>query len=242
VVRVRLLISIVVVLFLALFAVALAHKLSSPVSVKETPVEAGAPAALSLDTSFASTTGELSALEIDLARGFHFDPRAADTCTEAQAGAGTCPRSSTIGRGRGEIVVQGHYLPRTTYQVGATFYLAPLRHKGDVAGIVLDLYETESQLHATMLGRVVPLAKGRYGLALRFSDTDQELPSGYSLTLLKLSTLMQAKRTSGRTTYNLLTNPSACTGTGWPVQVSLRSSGRTWVYQNSASCKQADGR
>lgn len=41
-----------------------------------------------------------------------------------------------------------------------------------MAGLVLDLYETESQLHATVLGRVVPIAGGAYGIALRFAGTD----------------------------------------------------------------------
>lgn len=236
--RARLVIVVVVVAVLVVIAVAVGRSgHHSSVTARTTPVEAGAPAAIALDTTFdPATSGELTGVELDLARGFHFDPRAAAICTDAEAHAGECPRASTIGRGRGEIVVQGRYLPRTTYDVGATFYLSRPRHADDVAGIVLDLYEHESQLHATLFGRVAPLARGAYGLALLFSDTDTELPAGYHLTLLKLSTLLAAHRTVGTATYNLLTNPTACTGTGWPVQLLVETDHKPQVYDSNASC------
>jgi hypothetical protein len=242
VVRARLLITVVFAVVLAGVAVAVAHTATAPsLSVNETPVAAGAPTALSVRTTFdRSTHGELSAVEVDLARGFLFDPRAAGVCSNAQARAGRCPAASTIGRGTGTIVVQGRYLPRTPYAVGATFYLARPRHPGDIAGLVLDLYETESQLHATVLGRVVPIARGAYGIALRFSDTDTQLPSGYSLSLLQLTTLLQAHRTvsvnRSTVSYDLLTNPNSCTGRGWPVQLLIESGGRSQVYRSNASC------
>lgn len=240
--RARMLIVMVVIVGLAVIAVALAHDLTaSSVSVSETPFEAGSPTALSLRTTFnRSTHGELTAVELDLARGFHFDPRSATVCTDAQAHAGKCPGTSTVGRGKGTIVVAGKYLPRTSYAVGATFYLAAKRHPGDVAGLVLDLYETESQLHATMFGRVVTLPHGPYGLALRFSHTDTELPSGYNLSLLELATLLQADRTVAvnqhSVTYNLLTNPDSCTKHGWPIQLLIESGGQPQIYHSNASC------
>jgi hypothetical protein len=146
--RARLLITLVVILVLTVSPVGLARKLnSSSQSVTETPRNAGVPAALSLRTTFdRSTHGELTGVELDLARGFYFDSRAADTCSDSQARGGRCPQTSTIGRGTGKIVVQGRYLPRTPYAVGATFYLAKPRHSGDIAGVVLDLYETQSKL------------------------------------------------------------------------------------------------
>lgn len=241
-VRARLLITVVVIVVLAGVAVAVARTVTAlSLSVNETPFAAGAPTALSLRTTFnQSTRGELSAVEVDLARGFQFDPRAAGVCSNAQAHAARCARTSTIGRGTGTIVVQGTYLPRTPYAVGATFYLAKPRHPGDIAGLVLDLYETESQLHATLLGRVVPLAHGAYGIALRFSDTDTQLPSGYTLSLLQLTTLLQAHRTvsvnRSTVSYDLLTNPNSCTGRGWPVQLLIKSGGRSQVYHSNASC------
>lgn len=241
-VRARLLITVVVIVVLTVVAVAAARTPApSSLSVNETPLAAGAPTALSLSTAFdRSTRGELSAVEVDLARGFHFDPRAADSCSNAQARAATCPAASTVGRGQGTIVVQGRYLPRTPYSVGATFYLAKARHPGDLAGLVLDLYETESQLHATIFGRVVPLPHGPYGIALRFSAVDTQLPSGYDLSLLALSTLLQARRAAivnnHDVAYDLLTNPNACHRGGWPVQLRIRSGGRLQGYRSNAAC------
>lgn len=110
------------------------------------------------------------------------------------------------------------------------------RHRGDIAGLVLDLYETESQLHATVLGRVVPIAHGVYGIALRFAGTDTQLPSGYTLSLLALTTLLQAHRTVFAVGYDLLVNPGSCTRHGWPVQLQIRSGGRAQVYRSDASC------
>jgi hypothetical protein len=242
VVRARLLITVVVVVVLAGVAVAVARTVTAPsLSVNETPLAAGAPTALSLRTTLdRSTHGELSDVEVDLARGFRFDSRAAGVCSNAQAHAGRCPPTSIVGRGTGTIVVQGTYLPRTPYAVTATFYLAHPRHRGDIAGLVLDLYESESQLHATVLGRVVPLAHGAYGIALRFSDTGAQLPSGYTLSLLQLTSLLQAHRAAPvkRSTvgYDLLTNPSSCTGRGWPAQLRIQSGGRAQVYHSTAPC------
>jgi hypothetical protein len=239
----RRLTALVTILVLATVAVAVARPARpSWVSVSESPPNAGAPAELSLRTTLqASATGELEGVELDLARGFSLDPRAADTCTDAQARAGRCPQPSTVGRGTGTIVVQGTYLPRTRYAVGATFYLARPRHRGDLAGIVLDLYETESHLHATVLGRVVALTRGPYGIALRFSDTDAQLPSGYELSLMKLNMLLGAGRTvtvNGHpVTDDLLTNPGACHTRGWPVRLLVESAHRSTAYGATAACR-----
>jgi hypothetical protein len=241
VIRARWLIPVAVLAALTVVAVALARTPTSVVSVRETPIEAGLPAALALSTSFGQATdGELSSLELDLARGFHFDPRAAVMCSDIQAHAGSCPAASVIGRGTGRILVQGPYLPRTQYAVGATFYLSQPRHHGDLAGLVFDLYEPESRLHATLLGRVVPLAHGPYGLALRFSNTSPELPSGYLLTLVQLQTLLSAQRTAtapgDRKTYHLLTNPRSCKRGGWPVQLSIDSAEQALAFASTAAC------
>jgi hypothetical protein len=232
--RARLLITLVVILVLTVSPVGLARKLdSSSQSVSDTPRNAGVPAALSLRTTFdRSTHGELTGVELDLARGFRFDSRAADTCSDSQARAGRCPQTSTIGRGTGKIVVQGRYLPRTPYAVGATFYLAKPRRPGDIAGVVLDLYETQSKLHATLLGRVVALGGGPYGIALRFSGADTELPSGYDLSVLALTTVLQAHREI----YNLLTNPDSCPRQGWPVRLLIESGGHPQVFDSNAAC------
>ena len=177
----------------------------------------GAPATVSLNTTFGGSSapsGKLSSLELDLARGFHFDPRAAVTCSATQARTGTCPADSAIGSGTGEIVVQGPYLPQTTYDVSTAIYLTAPTHPNDIAGVALDLTQTQSQLHAVILGRVVPLPTSSYSIALRFADASKALSTNYDLNLRRLALTLQASRTVSSQTYHLLTNPTPCTRQG----------------------------
>src|SRR5437879_10902702 len=98
----RVLIPAIVIAVLAVIAVAIAGHVSPSASVRDRPIEAGAPAQLSVMSSFdRSVDGELHALELGLSRGFRFDPRAAVTCTLTQARAEKCPASSRIGKGSG---------------------------------------------------------------------------------------------------------------------------------------------
>ena len=140
-------------------------------------------------------SGKLSTLELDLARGFHFDPRAAVTCSATQARTGACPADSAIGSGTGEIVVQGPYLPQTTYDVSTAVYLTAPTHRDDIAGVALDLTQAQSQLHAVILGRVVPLPTSSYSIALRFADASRTLSTNYDLNLRRLALTLQASRT-----------------------------------------------
>ena len=200
----------------------------------------GAPAAVSLNTTFGGSklpTGELSTLELDLARGFHFDPRAAAPCPAAQAQTGACPADSAIGGGDGEIVVQGKYLPQTSYSVSAAMYLTAPTHRGDIAGLVLDLTQAQSQLHAVIRGRVVPLPTSSYSIVLRFADAGKTLSSNYDLNLRRLALKLQASRTISSHTYNLLTNSTRCTRRGWPLQLSITSARDAWIYHGAASCQ-----
>ena len=177
----------------------------------------GAPATVSVNTTFGGSSapsGKLSSLELDLARGFHFDPRAAVTCSATQARTGTCPADSAIGSGTGEIVVQGPYLPQTTYDVSTAVYLTAPTHRDDIAGVALDLTQAQSQLHAVILGRVVPLPTSSYSIALRFADASQALSTNYDLNLRRLALTLQASRTVSSHTYHLLTNPTPCTRRG----------------------------
>jgi len=202
--------------------------------------EHGAPAAVSLNTTFGGSsvpTGKLSSLELDLARGFHFDPRAAVTCAATQARTGACPADSAIGGGTGEIVVQGPYLPQTTYDVSTAVYLTAATHRGDIAGVALDLTEAQSQLHAVILGRVIPLPTSSYSIALRFADASRALSTNYDLNLRRLALTLQASRTVSSHTYHLLTNPTPCTRRGWPLQLSITSAKNAWIYHGAASCR-----
>jgi hypothetical protein len=204
----------------------------------------GAPATVSLDTRFGGATapaGKLSSLELDLARGFHFDPRAAVACAATAARAGTCPSDSAIGSGTGEIVVQGPYLPQTTYDVTAAVYLTPPTHRGDIAGLALDLTQAQSQLHAVILGRVVPLLTTSYAVVLRFADASRTLSTNYDLNLRRLALTLQASRTVSSHTYHLLTNPTPCTRPGWPLQLSITAGKQAWIYHGAAACGGSSG-
>jgi hypothetical protein len=207
--------------------------------------EHGPPATVSLNTTFGGArvpSGKLSSLELDLARGFHFDPRAAAACAATQAATGTCPSDSAIGSGTGEIVVQGPYLPQTTYDVSAAVYLTPPTHRGDIAGLALDLTQAQSQLHAVILGRVVPLLTTSYSVVLRFADASRALSTNYDLNVRRLALTLQASRTVSSHTYHLLTNPTPCTRPGWPLQLSITSAKQAWIYHGAAACRSTSGR
>jgi hypothetical protein len=204
----------------------------------------GAPATVALNTTFGGSsapTGKLSSLELDLARGFHFDPRAAAICSATQARAGACPSDSAIGSGTGGIVVQGPYLPQTTYNVSTAVYLTAPTHRGDIAGLALDLTQAQSQLHAVILGRVIPLPTSSYSIVLRFADASRTLSSNYDLNLRQLALTLQASRTVSSHSYHLLTNPTPCTRRGWPLQLSITSATRAWIYHGAASCRVSSG-
>ncbi len=249
--RLRLLIPLLVLAAISIGIAALVGAFSSgrhraqlptlpAIPARSIETEHGPPATVSLNTTFggASTpSGKLSSLELDLARGFHFDPRAAVTCPSAQARAGTCPADSAIGSGTGEIVVQGPYLPQTTYDISTAVYLTAPTHRGDIAGAALDLTQAQSQLHAVILGRVIPLLTTSYSVVLRFANASRWLSTNYDLNLRRLGLTLQASRTVSGHTYHLLTNPTPCTHRGWPLQLSITSATQAWIYHGAASCR-----
>jgi hypothetical protein len=210
------------------------------ISARSIETQSGPPATVSLNTTFGGAhapTGKLSTLELDLARGFHFDPRAVAACSASQATSGACPSDSSIGGGSGQIVVEGPYLPRTTYNVGAAMYLTAPTHKGDIAGLVLDLTQDQSQLHAVLHGRVIPLTTSAYSIALRFADASKSLSINYHLILRQIGLRLQASRTIDSTAYHLLTNATPCRKHGWPLQLSMTSAKGAWIYHGAASCQ-----
>jgi hypothetical protein len=214
------------------------------ISARSIATQRGAPVTVSVNTTFGGAhppTGKLATLELDLARGFHFDPRAAATCAPSQYHAGSCPADSAIGGGSGEILVHGPYLPRTTYDIGVGMYLTAPTHRGDIAGLVLDLTQQQSQLHAVLHGRVIPLRTSRYSIALRFADAGKGLSHNYELILRQVALKLQAGRTVGSHTYHLVTNPTPCVKPGWPLQLSMASATNAWIYHGRASCGTAAG-
>lgn len=234
----RVLIPAALVVVVTLIAVAVARTLSPDISLASDPLESGTPAEVSLSTSLGpSVTGELHSVQLDLARGFAFDPRAATACSLRSARGDGCSNNSRIGTGSGRIRVEGTFLPRTEYNVKLAVYLTAPVQRGDLAGMLLDVDEPQSQLSVSLLGDVTRVRSGRYGLRVRFTAGGSTHPHGYQLTLAQLTLDLFAQRhTAGGITYNLLTNPRSCTRSGWPLQLTISSSGRTHVFQVSSPC------
>lgn len=212
-----------------------------PGSIRAVPARAGSASHLNVSASFDQpTTAQLRGYNVDFARGFVFDPRAAASrCTVTQAHAATCPASSKIGGGTGQLAVGGP--TRLTVAIG--FYIMRPQQAGDIAGIVLAASEPTSGVKFALIGRLVRLKRGRYGLELRFANTAAELPAGLRVQLQHVHVDFGARRTvksrhrARRSTYNLLRNPSSCSRTGWPVLLTVSYSTGTEKYRGTAGCK-----
>jgi hypothetical protein len=235
--RVRHWTLIAAVTLLALGGVALARSRAS-VSVRVLPAVAGAADHLSLNATLdGAVGGELRSYEIELARGFTFDSQGVmRLCRGRALRTDSCPSASGIGSGTGLIAVQGKYLPRTEYAVAVAVYLTPAQRRGDPAGVLLDLDEPQSSLDVALIGRVVRIPRGTYGLALRFSNTARELPSGFNLTLARLQAQLGSGVATGGRFHSLFTNPAACPRGGWPMAVVVDSGHRTRTFQASSGC------
>jgi len=219
----------------------------APGSLRALPARAGSPSSLVVNASFDQPPGaELQAYNVDIARGFRFDPRAAGArCTVRRARSGTCPASSKIGGGVGRLSVKSATLPRTRFVVDIAFYLMRPQRRGDIAGLVLAGREPASGVRFALLGRLVGLRHGRYGLELRFAHTARELPSGFQVQLRRVHVRFGTDRTvllrhGGQTkpvTYHLLTNPRACSASGWPFLLTVTYSTGPERYTTRAACK-----
>src|SRR5690349_6701634 len=180
-----------------------------PGSVRVLPARPGAPATLVWKASFDQPpAAQLQAYNVDIARGYRFDPRAAGgTCTIAQARAGTCPAASRIGSGNGEVTAFPPSGAPQQLALGIEFFITAPQLPGDIAGVVLAAHEPTSNLTFDLVGRLVRKASGPYGLELRFADTAAELPVDITVQLHKVDVRFGTQRTVGGRTYHLLTNP-----------------------------------
>ncbi len=203
-----------------------------------TSARAGAAVRLTVRANFGgAVSGTMMSYEIDLARGFGFDGQAATAlCSGRALRRDACPALSRVGAGAGRIAVQGPYLPRTGYPITASLYLSPPRHRGDLAGVLLDLDENQSSLQVALVGSVVTLPYGRYGVGLRFSDTARELPSHYHLTLADLDLGLGASAVASGIPHNLFTNPRTCPRGGWPAAVAVASGHVRRTLTTSTRC------
>jgi hypothetical protein len=217
----------------------------APGSLRLLPHTPGTGSTFAVNATFDQEPGtQLQAYDVDIARGLRIDPRAVSgRCSVTRARAGKCPRSSRIGAGQGDVRVQGPAVPQGgNFKLSIDFFLTPPQRHGDVAGIVLAGREPASGLGFALVGRIVPLARGRYGYELRFRDTAKELPAGYSVQLGHIRAHIGATRHSKHRTRHLLTTPRTCRPGGWPfllrvVYTSDESpSPETEEYSGTAAC------
>jgi hypothetical protein len=231
----------------AVAAVAASAEQLPPGSVRASPSRAGAPSTLVWRASFDQPpAAQLQAYDVDIARGFRFDPRAAHgKCTVAQARASTCPAASRIGKGQGAVTVFPPNGPPQELTLGIGFYITPPQRRHDIAGLVLAAYEPVSKLTFNLVGRMVKVRRGRYGLELRFADTAAELPSNVTVQLHRVNVRFGTRRTvtvgSGarrrRVTYDLLTNPRTCGRRGWPFLLTVAYTTGTERYSAYNACR-----
>jgi hypothetical protein len=213
-------------------------------SVRVLPPAAGSPSTLRWSASFAQpAAAELQAYNVYIARGYRFDRRAAHgTCTVAQARSSACPRKSKIGGGVGQVTVLAPSAPRREFSLTIAFFITAPQRRGDVAGLVLAGREPTSGLTFALVGRIVPLRRGPYGLELRFANTAAELPSGVTVQLHRVDVRFGTQRTvirgasRRRLTYHLLTNPTVCPRRGWPFLLTVTYSTGPEKYSAYGAC------
>jgi hypothetical protein len=200
-----------------------------PGSLRLTPDTTHSASKLVVNAGFDQEAGaRLEAYNVDIARGFRFDPRAvAKRCTVQQAQASSCPAASRIGSGSAKVTITGQ---RSTF--GVDFYLTPPQQHGDIAGLVLSVHQAGNASGFSLIGRMVRLAHGPYGLELRFADAGKQLPAGIDVQLNRIHAKIGARHAG----HSLLTTPRACTRAGWPFRMFVAYSTGTETYSGPAVC------
>lgn len=220
-----------------------------PRSVRVLPNVAGKPSTLRWTASFAQpTAAELQAYNVDIARGYRFDPRAvAGRCSLAQARSGHCPRSSQMGSGDGRVTVITSPGQARDFALGINFFIMRPQRHGDIAGLVLAAHEPTSGITFDLVGRLVRLGRGPYGLELRFANTAAELPMGITVQLHRVDVHFGTHRTvirghgsrRRRVTFSLLRNPMTCPRHRWPFLLTVRYSTGAEKYLAYGACTQS---
>jgi hypothetical protein len=206
----------------------------TPGSLRLTPNKTRSATTLVIDAAFAQQPGaQLEAYNVDIARGFRFDPRAvARRCSVAQARSSTCPAASRIGSGSAEVSVSGQGASNGAATFGVDFYLVPPQRHGDLAGLVLAVGPKGSGGGFALIGRMVRLKRGPFGLELRFADAGKQLPQGFTVQLNHIQAHIGAQHRG----HHLLTTPSTCRPKGWPFRLVVAYSTGTETYSGPAAC------
>jgi hypothetical protein len=218
-----------------------------PGSAQVLPNTAGSAATLRWTASFAQpTAAELLAYNVDIARGYHFDPRAVrGRCTLVQARTGHCPRDSQMGRGQGRVTVITAPGQSHEFGLGINFFIMRPQRRGDIAGLVLAAHEPGSGITFDLVGRLVRLRHGPFGLELRFADTAAELPKGITVQLHRVDVHFGTHRTvthghgakRHRVRYDLLRNPMVCRQHRWPFLLTVTYTTGSEKYYAYGACR-----
>jgi hypothetical protein len=220
---------IVVVALLLAAAVPATAERFKPGSLRLQPDTTSSATILLINAGFGQPAGaQLEAYNVDIARGFRFDPKAvAKRCTVAQARSSSCPAASRIGSGNADVTIGGN--PAT---FAVDFYLTPAQQRGDIAGLVLSVHQEGSNQGFALVGRLVRLKRGPFGLELRFADAAKQLPPGVVVQLNHI----QAQVGAHRGGHSLLTTPRKCRAKGWPFRLVVAYSTGTETYSGPAAC------
>jgi len=190
---------------LAVAALATSATAAEPIAdgaVTLDPNVAGRPTALVVDVdprTTGSSGNELpQSLAIAFQRGFTFDARAKlGRCTEQQAQDVACPDDSQIGSGEARGTAQTVVGPMA-FTATIEVFLANPRNGGDIADVILELREPQSNTSASARGRFTPFATGDFAGELRFNVGQQgsSMPAGVtSIEVERLKLRTEAKRT-----------------------------------------------
>ena len=165
-------------------------------------------------------------LAVSFQRGFKFDARSRPgRCSDQQVRDVNCPESSRIGRGeaRGNATVG---LTKVPFTATIDLFLARPQNTGDIADVIVEVREPQSNTEASARGRFTPFKSGQFAAELRFKvGQANEPPAGVTdieverLTLRTGAqrTVTVQRRVRGKTVtrkrrYSLLTNPRTCRG------------------------------
>ena len=221
------------------------------VQVAVKPAIAGKPSHVSVEASGAAagSNDELpSAVVLRIAQGFKIDRRArSKRCSKQQAADFDCPDRSRIGRGTADVTVHGPLLGPNgrsgTAKIEA--FIAARKTKADIAGVVVQISESQTGERGTGTGRLVRLpSNGTFGAELRFDDFPEvDPPPGYRVELDRLTFRAGAKRVVKKKRdgvvkkrrFNLIRNPRTCAGS-WPYEVRVTFSGGDQVRTGSVPC------
>ena len=213
-------------------------------AVRLEPPTAGRGSALVVDVDprgSAPSGGETpKSVSVLFQRGFRFEPRAVrGRCGDAQAQEGTCPENSRIGRGSAEGTA-GTLAGPVKFTASIDLFLARPRSGGDLADVIVEVKEPQSNMRGSARGSLRALSAGQFGSALSFdvSGEDAQPPAGVtSVEIERVQLRVGAKRSvtykkkvrgkfvTRRRTLSLVTNPPKCNGT-WLIRLSARYADR----------------